>query len=247
MIFTRPAQRRSRFPGAPRPLHLKESPGAAEILPVGHWLDALAKASTGNRVRHRTPDSGAESSPASRRPDDNSVAREAQGISRRALLRRGAVIGAAVWTTPVLQTALAPAASASACTIGCVAGTTCTTNTNCATGLCLNGICAYPHGTPGACTANNQCQSGNCFNGTCTAQWPGTTCTANNQCLSGKCVGGRCFENALGQLCSISADCTDNTTCPPTGSPRVCGGVGALCANNNKCTTNKCRGGVCVP
>jgi hypothetical protein len=28
---------------------------------------------------------------------------------------------------------------------------------------------------------------------------------------------------------------------------RVCGGTGASCANNNKCVSNKCQGGVCVP
>ena len=174
-------------------------------------------------------------------------------MTRRALIQRGAVVGAVVWTTPLLQSALAPAAAASpppACTVACPPGTLCTTSTTCASGLvCLGGICKIPYGnTTAVCGADTQCQSGNCSPTTnrCLASWPGTTCTANSQCLSGKCNGGNCFENALGGSCRTTADCTDNTTCPTGTGPYVCGGVGAACANNNKCTTNKCQGGYCV-
>ena len=81
---------------------------------MGHWLDALAKASTGRRDDHRTSSiSGAAQTPGSGRPFDEASASHARGLTRRALFKRGAVVGAALWTTPVLQTALAPAASAS--------------------------------------------------------------------------------------------------------------------------------------
>ncbi|HUW16278.1 MAG TPA: hypothetical protein VMW94_04310, partial [Actinomycetes bacterium] len=116
-----------------------------------------------------------------------------QGPTRREVLRRGAIIGAAVWTVPALQSALAPAAAASpppVCTVNCPPGSACATNTNCSTGLCLNGICVIPYPGGGTCTANSQCQSGNCLGGTCAAAWPGTTCTSSSQCLSGKCAGG---------------------------------------------------------
>jgi hypothetical protein len=114
LIITRMAVLLGTATGSRRARGLKHDGRPAEVLFVGHWLDALAKASTGHRERHRTNDSGTESPPETRRPVENSVAPVAQGMTRRALLRRGAVVGAVVWTTPVLQTALAPTASASA-------------------------------------------------------------------------------------------------------------------------------------
>jgi len=229
---------------------------------MGHWLDALAKASTGRRDDHGTSSiSETAQTPGSGRPTDDASVQHAQGLTRRALFKRGAVVGAALWTTPVLQTALAPAASASVnpcvgiCGVGacpvCGPGVgTCTNNTQCATGLCYNGICVIPYGATTPCTGSNQCQSGNCSGttgspGVCIASWPGTTCTTDTQCLSGKCNGGRCFENPKGGLCRAAADCTDNITCSST--TKTCGGDGAVCANNNKCVSNRCQGGICVP
>jgi hypothetical protein len=226
--------------------------GIAEVQFVGHWLDALAKASTRHRARHRHIGSGAASSSETGRPDVRAAASETQGLTRRALLRRGAVVGAVVWTTPILQTALAPAASASTppvCTVSCPPGTPCAGNSNCASGFCQGGICKIPYGGSGTCSGGADCQSGNCdpVAHTCLASWPGVTCTTDSQCLSGKCVGGRCFENSVNGLCLTTADCTDNTTCPAgTSWPRVCGGTGATCANSNKCVSGRCRQGVCV-
>jgi hypothetical protein len=220
---------------------------------VGHWLDALAKASTGNRARHRSLSSDAESPPEAERPVEISVAPKAQGLTRRALIRRGAVVGAVVWTTPILQTALAPAASASVvppCTVSCPVGTPCASTANCASGLiCSGGVCKIPYGGSGTCASGADCQSGNCnpTTQTCIASWPGTSCTAGSQCLSGKCNGGTCFANPVGGYCRTTADCTDNTTCPASGNGlRVCGGPGASCQNNNKCVSHQCNRGVCT-
>ncbi len=225
------------------PLLKPDSP-IAEVLFVGHWLDALAKASTGHRARHRTGGSGTESPPESGRPVEISPAPKAQGLTRRALLRRGAVVGAVVWTTPILQTALAPAASASHCTSSCPLGSPCSPLISCQAGLvCTGGFCLVATGS-GGCTTNADCASGACSGGTCLS-WPGATCTANSQCASNKCAGGQCFANGLNGACRTTTDCTDNTTCSAT--TQTCGGVGAACANNNKCTTNKCQGGICVP
>jgi hypothetical protein len=151
-----------------------------------------------------------------------------------------------LWTTPVLQSALAPASAASGpCTVACPAGSPCANNTNCGPGtICINGTCLIPYGGTGVCTASSQCQSGNCYNGHCIASWPQTACTADSQCLSGKCNGGLCFENGLGAYCRTTTDCTDNTMCG--GSPPTCGGTGAPCANANKCLSGKCKNGVCV-
>jgi hypothetical protein len=50
----------------------------------------------------------------------------------------------------------------------------------------------------------------------------------------------------VGGYCRTTSDCTDNTTCPASGSGlRVCGGPGASCQNNNKCVSGRCQGGVC--
>ena len=219
---------------------------------MGHWLDALAKASTGFRAHHRNSSSGATSQPETGRPNDV-PAPVAQGLTRRALLRRGAVVGAVVWTTPILQTALAPAASASVvppCTVACPVGTACSGPAGCASGLiCSGGVCKIPYGnTTTTCANGGQCQSDNCSTTTnkCLASWPGHTCTSGTQCLSGKCSGGQCFANPLGGYCRITTDCTDNTTCPSTGSGvKVCGGPGASCQNDNKCVSGRCRQGIC--
>ncbi len=221
---------------------------------MGHWLDALAKASTGNRARHRSLSSGAESPPEAERPVEIVPAPKAQGLTRRALIRRGAVVGAVVWTTPILQTALAPAASASVVppSARCPArsGPRARPPPTARSGLiCSGGFCKIPYGGSGTCTSGADCQSGNCnpTTSTCIASWPGTSCTANTQCLSGKCNGGTCFANPVGGYCRTTADCTDNTTCPATGSGlRVCGGPGASCQNNNKCVSGNCNRGVCT-
>jgi hypothetical protein len=244
LIITRMAVLLGTATGSRRARGLKHDGRPAEVLFVGHWLDALAKASTGHRERHRTNDSGTESPPETRRPVENSVAPVAQGMTRRALLRRGAVVGAVVWTTPVLQTALAPAASASHCT-NCVGiGGSCDPNhstAECQVGLvCLAGVCLVDGGSSG-CTTSNQCASGVCSGGVCLA-WPGTTCTSGTQCASGKCTGGVCFANGRGGRCKTTADCTDNTQCGPTG---VCGGAGAPCANKEKCVSRVCTNGGC--
>jgi hypothetical protein len=220
---------------------LKDDDSPADVFPVGHWLDALAKASTGHRARHRTARSGAESPPESGRPVAISPAPEAQGLTRRALLRRGAVVGAVVWTTPILQTALAPAAAASGlCGTNCL----CPFGTECDPGyVCVLGVCLVDGGGSG-CGSNADCASGVCNLTTSTCLgWPGATCSTGTQCASGKCTGGQCFANGVGGSCRDLNDCTDNTTCGPT---KVCGGLGATCANNNQCVSNKCQGGICV-
>ena len=227
---------------------------------MGHWLDALAKASARHRDDHRStsPISETKPPPGPGRPSSDAIASQAQGLTRRTLLQRSAVVGAGLWATPLLQSALAPAAAASANPCATTCGGTCptcgpgtgpcSTNTQCTTGLCYSGLCVIPYGATTPCTASVQCRSGNCSGtpssaGTCLASWPGVTCTADNQCLSGKCNGGNCFENGLGGACRTTTDCTDNTTCGPT---KTCGGLGAACANNNKCVSGKCKGGICV-
>lgn len=177
------------------------------------------------------------------------------GLTRRDVIKRAGVIGAAAWTVPVLQTALAPAASASVppdpcagvCTVTCKckAGSgTCSTNTQCATGtVCIGGVCRIPYGSTATCSSNAQCQSLNCVNGICGKAWTNTTCTQDNQCLSNKCNGGACSTSVLGYPCRATADCFDVTSCSVTTG--TCGGTGATCQNKAKCLSEVCTNGVC--
>ena len=221
---------------------------------MGHWLDALAK-SVAARKSHRHASGGL---------DDTAggvpAASQEGGLTRRDVLKRAGVIGVA-WTVPTVLSAQAPAAAASAPACLNICGGTCppcgpgsgpcSTGAQCASGLiCQGGLCLIPFGNTTPCTASGQCQSANCSGttgspGVCLASWPGSTCSSDAQCLSNKCNGGSCFGNVLGGLCRTTQDCTDNTTCSST--TKTCGGAGATCANNNKCVSNRCQGGICRP
>lgn len=220
---------------------------------MGHALERAAKA----LARRRVPMAG--DGAAARPPRLHSAERPIDS-TRREFLKRIGVVGATAWTVPILQTAVAPAASASVAACLGVCGTLscppcgpgqgpCTTAAECAAGtVCTNGLCVIPFGAPGACTSNLQCQSNNCSGssgsaGVCLRAWPDSPCTTNAQCQSGRCVGGRCFANGLGGSCRTTVDCTDNTAC--SASSQTCGGQGAPCTNNNKCTSGRCAGGIC--
>lgn len=229
---------------------------------MGHWLDAVAKASAGRRGSLRTsPPSRAAFAPGSGRPDASASAAAQQGLTRRDLIRKGTLVGVAAWSVPVLQSALAPAAAVSGllctqptcgqtlpessgpCTL-CPTMATCSANADCASGACSGGYCVP---SLGVCSSNQNCPTGACVGivagvGSCALLWPDAVCTQSSQCASGKCTGGRCTGNTVGKTCRSTVDCTDNTTCGPT---KVCGGPGAPCANNNKCVSNSCVNGTC--
>ncbi|MBI4599559.1 hypothetical protein HY732_01410, partial [Candidatus Uhrbacteria bacterium] len=80
-------------------------------------------------------------------------------------------------------------------------GGACTLNTQCTTGLCVNGQCTQnnPPGTP--CTQQYECSSNRCVNGVCAAPLPppgggaippGGACTLNTQCTTNQCTNGTC-------------------------------------------------------
>jgi len=147
---------------------------------VGRWLDRLAR---------RAATRGVE--PAAAQP--------APGASRRDFLKKAAVVAGAAWTVPVMQTALAPAASASP---GSMKGQPCTTPLADEGKLCGDG---------------SRCHLGVCGS-------TGAICGSGANCISGVCSGGFCVV-APGGSCSANADCQYNN-CSAGGT---CGGVGATC------------------
>lgn len=143
------------------------------------------------------------------------------GLSRRQLLKRAGVAVGAAWTVPLIQTALAPPAAASGGGSG-VIGSSCTTDSQCASGLVCQGS---------FCTQTGM-------------SWTGGGCNVNTDCWSNVCVGGVCKPGPLSASCRTSADCANNISC---AASQICGDSGASCTNSNKCMTGTClASGVCA-
>jgi hypothetical protein len=174
-----------------------------------HWIDRWAR---------RAAISG-ELEPSVAPPSD-------ADLTRRRFLQRAAVIGSVAWTVPVLQSVVAPTFAASGCSqaicgIGagcprCAAGTPCTVNGECTTGICA-GVC-QPGGFGTSCSVSGDCITGICSSGTCQAGGVSTPCASNADCTAGQCSGR-------------------------TGDPKTCGGPGSTCSGNGGCTYGNCSGG----
>lgn len=170
---------------------------------MGNWLDRWAR---------RAAAPGPEAPPVAAPADD----------SRRTFLKRAALVTGAAWSVPVMQTALAPAASASP---GTAVGEVCTNPAGdegalCGDGSrCHNGQC----GSDGAiCTAAAHCTSGGCSSGYCVATGtaiPGAMCLTDAACAYSNCNGGICGRGAplLGAPCG-----TPNGTTNNPGQPAAC-------------------------
>ena len=156
---------------------------------MGRWLDRLAR---------RAATRGVE--PAAAQP--------APGASRRDFLKKAAVVAGAAWTVPVMQTALAPAASASP---GSMKSEPCTTPLADEGKLCGDG---------------SRCHLGVCGS-------TGAICGSGANCISGVCSGGFCVVLPLGGTCAADANCEPGLTCGTTfkapATSTVCGGLGAVC------------------
>jgi hypothetical protein len=114
--------------------------------------------------------------------------------SRRDFLKKAGIVGGIAWSVPVLQTVMAPMASASA---GPTKGSACTGGTNdnglvCGDGSrCFNGICGAPGatctGTGTAQCVTSECSTSVCggFNASCAGSnvcAPGLVCGPSNKC-----------------------------------------------------------------
>jgi len=109
-------------------------------------------------------------------------------------------------------------------------GTGCTSNGECCSGTCTNGVCDYPAcvSNGGACTSNSQCCTLTCTGGKCAAlagsgscKSLGNTCTSASDCCSGRCAGGTCQPSSwcsqTSDICQASADCCSGSCTIPSG------------------------------
>lgn len=122
----------------------------------------------------------------------------------------------------------------------CDDGNLCTEKDTCNS----NGVCA---GTAINCNDNNECTTDTCVSGICQNSPNSNTCSSSNKCaLSSVCINRVCtptqFKTCTAKSCnnaqcnSISGECEyipDDT--------KTCGDE-----DNNKCTTNFCKAGVCA-
>ncbi|HVU52271.1 MAG TPA: HYR domain-containing protein [Polyangia bacterium] len=126
-------------------------------------------------------------------------------------------------------------------------GSPCTSTAQCASGLCVDGVCcglADP-----TATSCGQCQACNVPGslGTCTATAgscsDGNACTQNDTCQNGACVGGAPIACAASDQCHVAGTCDPATgTCSSPAAPN-----GTACSDGNACTqTDSCQAGVCV-
>ncbi len=147
---------------------------------------------------------------------------QASSHSRRAFMKKAGVVGAAVWTVPVIQSAVAPAAAASAtvCSGGggtcgvllsgpgpcpkCATGVACSTNNDCATGVgCSSRTGTTVCGGPGAaCNNSGNCQYNNCTNSICgySAGFFGSACGTPNGSFNGPPRNAACRS---GSTCRV--------------------------------------------
>ena len=145
----------------------------------------------------------------------------------------------------------------------CVKG--CLGDTNCGSGICVNGSCCTPSdstnrcgGDCGAtcpdcdsCGDNVDCEGGICTNGTCCSPSDSSGCggTCATSCGTtcndgGSCTTGSDCENGV---------CVNSTCCSPSDSSNECGGncgvrcpLASQCNSNSDCLSGLCNGGVCV-
>jgi hypothetical protein len=156
---------------------------------------------------------------AAKRAAGGSGTERSRRVTRRGALKRGAVIGTAAWTAPLILSSTAHAAGISQCTtvvcgtapnqVCCPAGDPCTNNTCCATLVC-SGMCCPD---PGQATA--------CNNGIC----PGE-------------LGGLCKNQGAG-----ASGCRVNSTKCNNQTPNICGGPGSKCVSNADCVSGMCNVG----
>jgi hypothetical protein len=127
-------------------------------------------------------------------------------------------------------------------------GSVCYMDSDCAYGRCSGNRCNG--GLEGeTCTTSSQCQSGICrtgstSTGSCVSGKPGTSCTEDAQCLSGlHCGGGTCASGSVGQPCETDGEC-DSKICALS----LCRGgePGSMCETDSDCLKGLCAGSYCT-
>lgn len=172
---------------------------------MGGWLDKWAKRAA-TAAPLDDPSTEVESSAATR-----------PHASRRDFLKKAGIVGGVAWSIPVMQTVLAPSASASGPTVCSGGGGTCGTLVS-GPGPCL------PCATGVQCSAGADCATGvgcSSRSGTTVCGGPGATCGTGADCVFSNCTSGICgFGTGTGQQGA------------PCGTPN--GGTSGA-ANSNAC------------
>ncbi len=196
------------------------------------WLDKAAKVVAGRSARQEpaAPAAAADS-----------------GISRRDALKRAGVVGAVVWTAPLVESVLAPSFAMAS------PGTTTCTGASDLTHKC-GGTGGCPKCYAGkTCTADSDCVSNECTkakgatSGTCAKSNAGEGCESGSDCLSGKCQSdGTCAKSTVSSgSCQTDADCTTNKCQVSTGTCQKVG-QGKPCAEGPDCISGTCNSGTCA-
>lgn len=126
-------------------------------------------------------------------------------VNRRDLVKKLAFTGAAALLIPTVATLTATAGYAQSSILGIV-GSSCTSQTQCSSGICCGGICSNTQcGTVQACEAcltSEQCVAGTtCTNGGCgnpNKTLNGGSCTSPDGCCSNCCNNGTCVAPVAG-------------------------------------------------
>ncbi|MFI5298197.1 MAG: hypothetical protein ACHREM_08880 [Polyangiales bacterium] len=131
---------------------------------------------------------------------------------------------------------------------GNACGTSCTTDSDCATGIvCNGGVCGSPLANGATCTAGSVCETGNCVDGVCCSTACKGTCTACVKSKTGT-TDGTCASVTAGtdpDLECTAATCTGATlttnTCGTGGctpvitscAPGTCNVSGTACSSGS--------------
>jgi hypothetical protein len=137
---------------------------------------------------------------------------------------------------------------------------TCTSNGECCSGDCNNGVCILPPCTSDglACGGNGACCSLSCVGGTCAALNPSCSTIGNEcgtaadggalpACCSKYCLAGRCQQPSYcaqtGDTCATGTDCCSGV-CTKTGTQALglCGSPPTMGANCNLTDGMLCAG-----
>jgi hypothetical protein len=129
-------------------------------------------------------------------------------------------------------------------------GEECTSNDQCASELCTEGLCAKPPcDTDEDCPSFQHCDDGECKNNVL----PGLGCETDDDCGAGNCVNGNCVM-ILGTPCSDDEDCEDDKYCAESFGPSpISQGncfpkkeLGSSCSTPSACLSGSCEDGVCT-
>lgn len=205
---------------------------------MSSWLDNLAKAA----ARHSAA-------------KDPSVPAVDRTVSRRDALKRAGVVGAVLWTAPVVSSMTSPAYAATSPK----ANGTCKGHTDVKNGPCGGSGGCPKCGEGQRCFNDSDCLSGTCGRrsngngnggpGVCAKGTPPAPCMENADCSSGVCSGmvngqGTCAKGS--GTCATGSDCfsgaCNNGTCAKSAKGGTCS-TSSDCASGLACRNGVCRGG----